>query len=308
MSGLGDVPFRRVTLDYLKKNLSARLDEPFVGLVTLTSLATDLESVSPGSLYVPLDDERDTASVHEAANRGAYAALLPENSSEHPSTKQMGIPILYARSIAKKLGPLASYMEGDPSESLAIFVVFGKSGTEPGSAEAVASKLATLLHMLGNPVGLVSKEKSYSLNRGLNLHFPLNSVQLQHVESLVLEDGAAALVIAADAASLGSMALSGTQIDVYSQTSENGDGEEDAQDSERTVAMDSQGAARFYGATFERQTHRVVGGMFDSDLARLGSLIPMTDRSSVLSISMALAAGITIESIQQAVKVSEEFS
>ncbi|MCI1983179.1 MAG: UDP-N-acetylmuramyl peptide synthase [Bifidobacteriaceae bacterium] len=296
MSGLGDVPFRRVSLEYLKKNFSARLDEPFVNLVTLTSLATDLDSVSPGSLFIPGPEERDHASLHAAVNSGAYAVLVPEGG-ERPKTSDIGIPVLSARDIPQKLGTLASYMEGTPSESLAVFVVFGAAS----GAEKVAAKLATLLHMLGNPVGLVSQEKSYSLNRGLNLNFPLNSVQLQRLESLVLEDGAAALVIAADEGTLDSTALVGTQIDVYSRVGEN------AMPATVASAIAAGETTPEYGAAFDKQTHRVVAGMFDGELARLGTLMPMTDRSSALSISMALAAGITIESIQQAVKVSEEF-
>jgi UDP-N-acetylmuramyl tripeptide synthase len=286
MSGLGDIPFRRVTLDYLKKALSARLDEPFVGLVTLTSCATDLSSVSPGSLYVPGPGERNDADLHAAIDKGAYAVALPEGLDTQFSTKQLGIPVLFARSIDGKIGDVAAYMEANPSDSLAVFVAFGDN------AESVAAKLATLLHILGNPVGLISHDKSYSLNRGMNLDFPLDSVRLQHLQSVALEDGAAALVIAADSQTLGAHALVGTQIDVSAHSDE-----AQMHDSEQ-----------FFGARIDKTTHSVSPGMNAAELARVGSQIPLTDSASAMSFSMALAAGITVESIQQAVKVSEEFS
>ncbi|MCI1935085.1 MAG: hypothetical protein LKJ44_05070 [Bifidobacteriaceae bacterium] len=283
MSGLGDVPFRRVTVEYLKKNLAARVDEPYANLVTLTSIATDLEEVGPGALYVPPEEQQNVESLRSAESKGAYAVLLPENDETHTfSVKTLGIPVLFARNIEKSLGTVASYMEGDPSDSLAIFVVFGDE------AQQVAAKLATLLHILGNPVGLISQERSYSLNRGMNFKFPLNAAQVQRAQSVILEDGAAALVIAADDDTLASDALVGTRIDVCGSHDE-------------TISPS-------YGADFDQETHIVKPGMFDGELARLGTLMPMTDRVSAMSISMALAAGITIESIQQAVEVSEEFS
>lgn len=280
MSGLGDAPFQRVTVEYLKKNLSARLDEPFTGLVTLTSLATSLDSVTPGSLFVPGPDERNYNDLHRAVDSGAYAVLLPESDESVFTPRELGIPVLFARDIERRLGNVAAYMEGDPSDSLAIFVAYGQR------AQKVAAKLAALLHMLGNPVGLVSQEKSYSLNRGMNLKFPLNAGSLQGIQSVSLEDGAAALVIAADARTLEPFALAGTHADVCSEY-EN---------------------SETFGAVIGQQTHHVKGGMFDSDLARLGSLVPIGDPVWSTAISMALAAGITIESIQQAVKVTEEFS
>lgn len=283
MSGLGDVPFRRVTVEYLKKNLAARVDEPYVNLVTLTSIATDLEEVGPGALYVPSEEQQNEESLRAAESKGAYAVLLPENDEARTfSVKTLGIPVLFARNIDKNLGTVASYMEGDPSDSLAIFVVFGDE------AQQVAAKLATLLHILGNPVGLISQERSYSLNRGMNFKFPLNAAQIQRAQTVILEDGAAALVIAADDDTLTRNALIGTRIDVCGSHDE-------------TISPN-------YGADFDQETHIVKPGMFDGELARLGTLMPMTDRISAMSISMALAAGITIESIQQAVEVSEEFS
>lgn len=282
MSGLGDIPFRRVTVEYLKKNLPARVEETFVNLVTLTSIATDLDAVTPGSLFVPDSEHSDEEDLHAAEAKGAYAVLLAEGDTHATSSEDLGIPVLFARDISEKLGKVAAYMEGDPSESLAVFVVFGQF------APRVATNLAMLLHMLGNPVGLISKERSYSLNRGMNLTFPLDAAGLQRAQSVVLEDGAAALVIAADEETLSSRALVGTQIDVCGS-------QEDP-------------ISPTYGADFGPQTHSVKPGMFDGELARLGSLMPMTDRASAMSISMALAAGITIESIQQAAQVSEEFS
>lgn len=299
MSGLGDVPIRRVTLDYLKKNLSARTDESFTGLVTFTSCATDLDSVSPASLYVPPASESSIDDLKKAVSKGAYGVLLPESQRSAVSTARLGIPVLFATGIQHKLGNVAAYMEGDPSESLAVFAVFGQG------CEKVAAKLATLLHILGNPVGLVSSQKAYSLNRGLDVKFPLNAVQLQHIEAVGLEDGVAALVIAADEQTLDPNALIGTQLDVCADTAVAGAAaalDSDADDSSQELPTPN------FGASPLPQTHVVKAGMFHSELGQIADSVHLSDSTSRVSIAMALAAGITASSIEQAVQVSEEFS
>ena len=288
MSGIGDVAVTPVTIEYLKKNYSARIDDSFTGLVTLTSVSAQLSEVTPGCLYVPCHAERAsaeglTANLEAAVERGAYAIVLPEALPFRINTSDVGIPVLFAPAMDAHLGELAAYMAGEPSESIAVFVVFGHN------AQAASQKVATLLHILGNPVGLISRESSYSLNRAMTLHFPLSAAVVQRTLAVMLEDGVTALAIAADETTLDPHALAGTHIDVSAG-----------------LALGLTDLP--FGAHYDPETHEVTTGMYSRDLAQVQSTIPLTDEADVTSVSMTLGAGITLDSIRQALSVAEEFS
>ena len=53
MSAVSEAVARRMTLGYLADTYGLELDPDFASGVTVTSIADDVDSVAPGSLYVP---------------------------------------------------------------------------------------------------------------------------------------------------------------------------------------------------------------------------------------------------------------
>ena len=146
MSAVSEAVARRMTLGYLADTYGLELDPDFASGVTVTSIADDVDSVAPGSLYVPAQSV-DVKRLEEARARGAYAALVP------PVDEARGRPradATAARALtSRQLGDIASDIAGTPSNALAIFVV---GSDDPKRSERYASCVADFLHMLGNPV------------------------------------------------------------------------------------------------------------------------------------------------------------
>lgn len=308
-----------LTIDYLQRTFNAITTEPFTSSVTFTSVATSLKNVSPGSLFAPLDPQEHNETVYrQAMFRGAYGILLEnthhfatrsdQNQPQYPQ-HHIGIPVILMRDVAKNIGLICSFLEQDPSLKVAMFICFGIE------VKDVAEKLASLLHMLGNPVGLISQSgQSYSVNRHLNLSFPLDSSALQETESIIAEDGAAALVIAANDKTLLPWALSGTQVDICCGYRALLDTDQPVEKSHFQSSVISVQSHSLFGAVFDNET-RIIGDhspydvLVGSDIFNyLIDVIPLGDAATRIAISMVLAAGITPESIKKAVSVSQEFS
>ena len=83
-----------MTLGYLADTYGLELDPDFASGVTVTSIADDVDSVAPGSLYVPAQSV-DVKRLEEARARGAYAALVPPSMKHEDGPAQM--PLLRAR-------------------------------------------------------------------------------------------------------------------------------------------------------------------------------------------------------------------
>ena len=79
----------------------------------------------------------------------------------------------------------------NPSDALAVFAITGRTGI----VESEVRNLADFLHMLGNPVGVISSSDSQSLERFLNLEYPLSAIDVQQCHGGVRRAGAAAPVI-----------------------------------------------------------------------------------------------------------------
>ncbi len=156
MSAVSEAVARRMTLGYLADTYGLELDPDFASGVTVTSIADDVDSVAPGSLYVPAQSV-DVKRLEEARARGAYAALVPPSMKHEDGPAQM--PLLRARLTSRQLGDIASDIAGTPSNALAIFVV---GSDDPKRSERYASCVADFLHMLGNPVGVVKSSGSTS--------------------------------------------------------------------------------------------------------------------------------------------------
>lgn len=323
----------RLTVARLEREWGARASSDAQN-VTFTSLPTALDEVSPGSLFVPSVRERTMDVLRRAVLRGAYGIALPADARdgiprgesqegthgfpqeqdphrpfsarggsgptrltrEVPSDGTLGIPVLFADDLEHKLGPIAAYLESDPSQSIAMFVVFG-----PGS-HAICDNLAALLHMLGNPVGTLVAGGSRSVTRALDLDFPLDAVHLQHELAVMSEDGATAAVVAADDATLDPYALCGCSID---------------------VVYGEEYVSELHGAVFGKQTHRALSAVPQVDFVLQGgepsqaqeeesgtasgtARLEGIDDAQRVALAMALAAGITTDAIRQASRVFDE--
>jgi len=66
------------------------------------------------------------------------------------------------------MGQLLANAAGDPSGALAVFALVGSQ------VQDQVDLLADFLHVLGNPVGILSAKGSYSLDRRLDLEYPLS--------------------------------------------------------------------------------------------------------------------------------------
>ena len=155
MSAVSESVARRMTLGYLADTYGLELDPDFASGVTVTSIADDVDSVAPGSLYVPAQSV-DVKRLEEARAR-AYAARWS------PVDEARGRPRADATAARAPDVPAAGRHRqrhrGHPSNALAIFVV---GSDDPKRSERYASCVADFLHMLGNPVGVVKSSGSTS--------------------------------------------------------------------------------------------------------------------------------------------------
>ncbi|NEG70045.1 UDP-N-acetylmuramyl peptide synthase [Bifidobacterium choloepi] len=291
MSSISEAISQRMTLGYLTERYGFDLVPPFAANVTITSLANDLDSVTPGSLYIP-GATVAAGAVSQAAQRGAYAALLPHAmKSVLPEPE---IPVLFAEPTAQQLGKLAADIAGAPSETLAIFAVVG---TDRQTIGADVQMLAQFLHMLGNPVGVLNANDSSSLERFLDLEYPVDILTVQRVLSVCAEDGAAAVIIAMDDATLQPDALQSVAVDVVGC-----DGVTGPADGEALV----DGTCERYGCPVDRNTH-VVFRTEESDALAVQADVERDEiRPLSLAISCVLAAGVRKNSIRSALRVSRE--
>ncbi|MEK0306864.1 UDP-N-acetylmuramyl peptide synthase [Bifidobacterium favimelis] len=295
MSALSESISRRMTLGYLKGRYGLTLVPSFAEPVTITSLADDLPSVRPGCLYVPSQTPVEEGMVDDAEWRGAYAALLP--LSARKTVKNARIPVLFGTMLPSQMGQLLSNAAGDPSGSLAVFGLVGEDET------SAVDMLGDFLHVLGNPVGILSCKGSYSLDRQLDLHYPLSMFDVQRCLSISLEDGAAAVVIDVSDRTLQADAMQSVDMDVVALGAEEG--------RTRNVRHSKLiGRARHFGFTLGGQTN-VARRTEESDSMARQSL-PAGAEENVdelsLCIAMTMAAGVKRNNIRSALRVSREIS
>ena len=207
MSAVSESIAQRVTLGMLVERYGFEVDPPFATNVTITSLSDAVDTVIPGSLFICTHEQEPD--VLHAAQAGAYAALLPRASKGQIANAD--IPLLYGDFDDRVLGDLASGLAGGPSNAMAVFAV---TGADEQAVDAGVSQLSEFLHMLGNPVGVVKSSGSTSLERELDLTYPLSILDVQQTLSVCAEDGAAAMVFALNDRTLKSDALTSVNVDV----------------------------------------------------------------------------------------------
>lgn len=205
------------------------------------------------------------------------------------------LPLIYAEPTMGQLGKLVSDMAGNPSDALAVFAITGKNRE---IVESEVRNLADFLHMLGNPVGVISSSDSQSLERFLNLEYPLSAIDVQRTMAVCAEDGAAAVILALDEETLREDALQSVSVDVLA-----------CDDNGLSDAEVAKLVAKF-GCAVGKQT-RIAGRTQESDLlaAQAATAYGQTDsRSLSLSIAMVLAAGVRKANIKSALRVSRDLN
>lgn len=293
MSTVSESITRRMTLGYVAQRYGFDLVPPFASGVTVTSLADDVESVRPGALFMPLHPV-DPAVVEQARCRGAYAALLPLAMREQ--VDEAALPVLFADPDAHQVGVLACDIAGSPADTLAVFAICGSNA--PDVAASVKS-LAGFLHMLGNPVGVITVGDSSSLDRYVELSYPLNVLDMQRMLAVCAEDGAAAVVIAVNEETLAPDALQAVNVDVLGFDVLSG--VVDSHDMTRRVCD-------MYGCPQESLAH-VVCRTDESDVMAAQATF-VYDQANVrrlsLAIAMSMAAGVRRNNIKSALRVSHD--
>lgn len=207
MSAVSESIAQRVTLGMLVERYGFEVDPPFATNVTITSLSDAVDTVIPGSLFICTHEQEPD--VLHAAQAGAYAALLPRASKGRIANAD--IPLLYGDCDDCVLGDLASGLAGGPSNAMAVFAV---TGADEQAVDAGVSQLSEFLHMLGNPVAVITASGSTSMTRTMNLNYPLGILDMQRALSVCAEDGVAAVIIAMDDRTLAEHALESVNVDV----------------------------------------------------------------------------------------------
>ena len=325
----------RVTLGFAAKNYGFEVVPAFASEVTVTSIAHDVRQVHPGCLFVPLGHV-DRRQLEAARDAGAYAALVPPEFRNE--AVDLGIPLLVSSANPVALGKLACDINFDPSSCIATFAVAGDDDDE---IHANVLRLADFLHMLGNPVGVISDAGSSSLQRELSLEYPLNIADVQHALSVCAEDGAAAVVIALNSATLAKNALQSVSIDVLgveqTQNESNSGAESDSKSNSESedeteskdvvsnvkvsaktsssplypayaTGMSFYALRQRYGFSGREHAYCVTRSAESDELAELADQIGGNDvqRHLSLSIAMVLAAGVRRGTIKSALRVSHE--
>ena len=291
MSAVSESVGRRMTLGYLADHYGFGLEPSFAVDVTITALADEVDSISPGSLYIP-SKSVDVERLEQARARGAYAALVPHAMREVADSAQL--PLLFAEPDARQIGALASDIAGKPSGLLAMFAICGEDGDE---VEANVIRLADFLHMLGNPVGVISASGSSSLERRLDLRHPIGVLDVQHTLAVCGEDGAAAAVVALNERALRPDALQSVGVDVLGCV-----------DEEKPQSLAALRQAQRYGFAAPKQL-KVTTRTEESDALASQSALGQRDASErrlSLAIAMTLAAGVRRGNIKSALRVSQE--
>ena len=294
MSAINESIMQRTTLGQLVEHYGWDLVPAFASGVTITSLASDVESVTPGELVI-LGDDADVDKLPRARARGAYAALVP------PSTRgallaDADLPLLFANPTSQQLGLLTSRMAGNPSASLAVFAVCGSTARQNA---AVVSQLTRFLHMLGNPVGMLSVAGSYSLERDLNLTYPLNMLDVQRSLAVCSEDGVAAVAVSLDDLTISAHGMQAVNVDVL------GSMQPVPPNADQAFIERLQDE---YGFRTENPIKVTVRTLESDALARqaAGALSQEDEQRLSLAIAMVLAAGVHRTNIRSALRMAKE--
>lgn len=291
MSAVSESIAQRVTLGTIADHYGFELDPAFAVHVTVTALADTVDSVTPGSLYIGRDGHASDVAL--AARRGAYAAMLPSAArDEHHG--DAGIPLLFGRIDDHAVADLASHLAGTPSGAMAVFAVVG---SDDDAVNADAEELADFLHMLGNPVAMISSAGSMSMTRPLNLSYPMGVLDVQRAFAICAEDGVAAVILTLNNVTFSPHALECVHVDVLG-----------AQRSQLNTDIET--LKETYGFETEHMPTLIVPNEESYDMLRDVSYVRGTDRASHLSlaIAMVLSAGVRRNNVRSALRVANNLN
>lgn len=284
---------KHVTLSYLAGHYGFTLDPPSAGGVTVTALTDDVDQVRPGSLLIL--PHAQAGDVETAMTRGAYAVVLDgRRDDDH---QPFGVPVLYGNPTVDEMGAMSADLAGSPSDYLAVFAVAGSDADE---TQATVVRVAGFLHMLGNPVAVISAAESRSLERHLPLRHPIHAPDVQNTLAICVEDGASAVVISLDDKTLAEGALCSLSVDVLGCV----DAGRQGVDTDRLSAR----LRDRYGFTLSDDAQTVGTTVESDELAEQSGMAPQPDgrRRLSLAISMALGAGVRRSTVRNSLKVSRE--
>ena len=204
------------TLEDLMHQFKVTSTFPYGRDITITSLTDDTVAASPGGLYLGHGDGDIPAEIRNAQAQGAYCILFPSSVSKVISQKELQsaatVPVLFGDLNQFDLGRLAHMLAGRPTDTLATFGVVGSQATY------ASDSLAQLLHLLGNPIGVIDSRRSFSLERELTCTYPLNPIDTEMILSQMLEDGVNTVVLTINDRTFKRGALSQVGLDVCGRT------------------------------------------------------------------------------------------
>lgn len=204
------------TLEDLMHQFKVTSTFPYGRDITITSLTDDTAAASPGCLYLGHGDGDIQAEIRNAQAQGAYCILFPGSVSKVISQKELQsaatVPVLFGDLNQFDSGRLAYMLAGRPTDTLATFGVVGSQATY------ASDSLAQLLHLLGNPIGVIDSRRSFSLERELTCTYPLNPIDTEMILSQMLEDGVNTVVLTINDRTFKRGALSQVGLDVCGRT------------------------------------------------------------------------------------------
>lgn len=166
--------------------------------VDVTGLALNSDAVEPGDLFLALAGERTHGMrfVQEALERGAVAVLTDGEGA----TGFTQAPVLVLSSPREKLGSLASWFYGDPSEHLSIMGVTGTNGktTTTFMIEAACRGAGITTGLIGTIHTLIAGEVLASVRttpEAPDLHELLSRMLKKNVSHVAMEVSSHALAL-----------------------------------------------------------------------------------------------------------------
>ncbi|OTA27560.1 hypothetical protein B9G54_00350 [Alloscardovia macacae] len=344
MSSVSESISEHLTLGDIRRRYGISAVGAHHDAVTVTSAADALEDITPGALYISSAREYDPRIVHAAARRGAYAIVFMRAESVSESMEDSAvtsalpldaeIPVLFANLHNDERARIAADMAGYPSASLAVFAVQGdRSGK-------LVSALYSVLHYLGNPLGVIDARGGHSLERELNMSTPLSPLDIQRMLFVMAEDGATSVILHIDDSVLEALSLTSVTVDVYTNTSRESYNvpelsphvsgmmetlglddapastskrpsflrshaqKDDADELRRVARQDVQA----YGAEITDQTLCVETSQDAKDLVDevLGAEASEREQELATAVTMVLAAGVKRSSIKSALRLAYE--
>lgn len=291
MSSVSATGVSHMTLGTLASRYGFELATPHARAVTITSLADAVEDVVPGSLFIAhgtIGPEK----LQQISAKGAYAVMVP--SSARATALQGDIAVVVGEPNGQVVGALAASLVGSPAMQMAIFAFQGENRAHYVDA------LADFLHILGNPVAVLSAHNTQTMDHMLNVNFPLSALDVQRILSVCVEDGAAAVICALDEQTFKPDALQSVSIDVVGVQGES-----------NVIATDqiTQSFERL-GAILSEQGQIVTRNADSDQIAQQANedneISELDLQAQSLAIAMTIAAGVKKSSIKNALRVSRE--